>query len=107
MVFGGRSSPPGYYFYCCRSAIPEGAGGFSLLKNGPNIWAFRPGPGAIQSMDNFSTIDPAIEYCQGAPSFSAFFAEKGGKAMPLLSCRIYRSITCHNLRKADQVGRTL
>jgi len=33
-------------------------------------------------------IDPATQYCQGAPSFSAPFAEKGGKAMPLSSCRI-------------------
>jgi hypothetical protein len=31
------------------------------------------------------TIDPAIKYCLGAPSFSAPFAEKGGKAMSLFS----------------------
>jgi hypothetical protein len=36
-------------------------------------------------------IDPAIKYCLGAPSFSAPFAEKGGKAMSLFSCRINKS----------------
>jgi len=33
-------------------------------------------------------IDSAIKYCQGAPSISAFFAEMGGNAMSLFSCRI-------------------
>jgi hypothetical protein len=34
------------------------------------------------------TIDSATQYCQGAPSISAFFAEMGGNTMPLFSCWI-------------------
>jgi phage-related protein len=37
-------------------------------------------------------IDSAIKYCQGAPSISAFFAEMGGNAMSLFSCRINREL---------------
>jgi hypothetical protein len=29
-------------------AVPEGAEGFSPLKNGPNVWAFRPGTGRVE-----------------------------------------------------------
>jgi hypothetical protein len=31
--------------------------------------------------------DPATKYCQGAPSFSALLAQKGGKTISLFSCR--------------------
>jgi hypothetical protein len=63
------------------------ATGSSDLQNPP---AERAGLAAGRGL---SPIDPAIEYfpscyCQGAPSFSASFAEKGGKTMPLFSCRI-------------------
>jgi hypothetical protein len=38
--------------------------------------------------DGLQIIDSATKYCEGAPSISAFFAEMGGKAISLFSCRI-------------------
>jgi hypothetical protein len=38
-------------------------------------------------------MDPATKYCQGAPSISASFAEMGGKAISLFSCRINSAIS--------------
>ena len=62
-------------------------------------------------------IDPAIKYCQGAPSISAFFAEMGGNTMSLFSCRINSAVLllwqkgfllprpCRKNKYAARVGR--
>jgi hypothetical protein len=54
------------------------------VSSGPAVQGAN-GQGFVSGHD---FIDSAIKYCQGAPSISAFFAEMGGNAMSLFSCRI-------------------
>ena len=37
-----------------------------------------------------SSIDPTQKYCLGAPPFSVFLTEKGGRAFPRFCCRLSR-----------------
>lgn len=46
----------------------------------------------MSTLRDFRSVPPATEHCQGAPSFSAFFAGKGGKAVSRFSCRINRAL---------------
>jgi hypothetical protein len=55
------------HYYSCRSVIPVGAGGFSLLKNGPKIRAFRPGSGRSEASTTVVRRTDLLLTCASAP----------------------------------------